>query len=146
MTYKTKEVYVAGYLCEIAIYPEFENSEDAKGSERQVIITWKYADNCQNEDHESKVEQEKFKTFDEKLLVLEKQDVLNYGLSSEEQLSNVGYKEWQYVTNDYEATLKAIEGGLAPELPISIEVHFDGEVLELWEVKKALANRAKLNI
>jgi hypothetical protein len=135
MTYKTKEIYVAGYLCNIAIYPEFECSEDGKESERLIIITWKFSDNCPNEDHESELEQKKYKAFDDRLRVLEKQDVLNYGLSTEEQLSNVGYKEWQYVTEDYEATLLAIEGILEPELPISIYVHFDGEVLELWEVK-----------
>ena len=141
MTYETKEIYVAGYPCDIAIHLEFECSNDAKKSERLIVITWEFADNCPNENHESDVEQEKFKAFDAKLLVLENKEILNYGFSSEEQLSNVGFKEWKYVTNDYEATLQAIEEILEPELPISIYVHFDGEVLELWEVKRYLASK-----
>jgi hypothetical protein len=141
MTYKTKEIYLAGYLCDIAIHPEFECSSEAKESERLVVITWQFTDNCPNENYESEVEQQKFKVFDDRLHVLEKQNVLNYGLSTEEQLYNVGYKEWQYVTNDHEATLLAIEGILEPELPLSIYVHFDGEVLELWEVSRYLASK-----
>jgi hypothetical protein len=141
MTYKTKEVYVAGYLCNIAIDSEFECSEDAKASERLLIITWKFADNCPNENYESDVEQQKFKTFDDRLLILEKQNVLNYGFSTEEQLSNVGYKEYRYVTKNYEVTLQAIEGILVPELPISFYVHFDCEVMELWRIKKYLASQ-----
>jgi hypothetical protein len=142
MTYKTKEIYVAGYPCDIAMYPEFECSNDAKESERLIVITWRFSDNCPNESHESDVEQEKFNAFDAKLLVLEDKDILNYGFSSVEQLSNVGYKEWRYVTKNYEATLHEIEEILEPELPISIYVHFDCEVLELWEVKRSLASKA----